>query len=523
MASLADLVSRSLTALSVVAAVVHGGCTISASTCYDDSYHQTFGPYLFHGAITLEWCAQVCADKGTGTGTGTGTGKDRFTMAGAGGTNGNECFCGTAIDPAIAKSKQCNAPCSGNRTQTCGGSFLIDTFTFSCSGAPVPEPPQPPPPPPPPKPCTGPFNSPPGSACPSELFNPCIVPGSPQRAMPFCNVTVALAARAADAVSRMTLAEKICNLGTTGCPIKALDLPAYNWWNEASTGVATDRWTETTKFAFPITTAMSYNRTLWRATGNTIGREARALMNAGNAYSTFWAPVINLAREPRWGRNIETPGEDPYLTGEYAESFTVGMQEAPEDPTHLQASACCKHYVANSMESTTEKDGEFHDRNHVDSAVTQRDLVDSYMRPFQSCVEKGWVTSLMCSYNAVNGVPSCANTWLLDTIARAEWGFDGYITSDCDADDDVVNAHHWLNHTAAQGVADVLHAGTDVDCGGFVSHNAQEALDARLITSSDVDARLINLFKVRLRLGHFGRSGPTRSARRRTLPRPWTA
>ena len=161
------------------------------------------------------------------------------------------------------------------------------------------------------------------------------------------------------------MAEKICNLDTGGCPIKALNLPAYNWWSEASSGVASGRWTETTKFAFPITTGMSFNRTLWQVTGNTIGKEARAMMNAGNGLSTFWAPVINLAREPRWGRNIETPGEDPYLTGEYAEWYTKGMQQAPEDPYHIQASACCKHYVANSMDGTTEKDGEHHDRNHV--------------------------------------------------------------------------------------------------------------------------------------------------------------
>ena len=286
------LVSRCLWALAVLAAaavpVVQGGCKISASTCYDDTSHQVFGPYIFHGAITLEYCAQVCADKGNGT----------FALAGAGGTNGNECFCGNTVDPAIRKSKQCDAACSANHAQTCGGSYLMDVFAFSCSGKPVPEPPQPPPPPPPPKPCTAPFNSPPGSACPSDLYNPCIVPGSPQSTMPFCNVTVPLQDRAADAVSRMTLAEKICNLGTDGCPIKALNLPTYKWWSEASTGVATDRWTETTKFAFPITTAMSFNRSLWKVTGSTIGKEARALMNIGNAYSTFWAPVINLVHLP---------------------------------------------------------------------------------------------------------------------------------------------------------------------------------------------------------------------------------
>ena len=141
-AGLTGLVSRCLWALAVLAAaavpVVQGGCKISASTCYDDMNHQVFGPYIFHGAITLEYCAQVCADKGNGT----------FALAGAGGTNGNECFCGNTVDPAIRKSKQCDAACSANHAQTCGGSYLMDVFAFSCSGKPVPEPPQPPPPPP---------------------------------------------------------------------------------------------------------------------------------------------------------------------------------------------------------------------------------------------------------------------------------------------------------------------------------------------------------------------------------------
>lgn len=187
---------------------------------------------------------------------------------------------------------------------------------------------------------------------------------------------------------------------------------------------------------------------------------------------------------------------------------TSRPQDAPEDPEHIQASACCKHYVVNSMEHTKQADGEEHDRQHVDSVVSMQDLVDSYMYPFQACVEKGQVSGLMCSYNSVNGVPSCANDWLLDTIARKEWGFDGYITSDCDADADVFSAHHYLNHTAEQAVADILHAGTDVDCGGFVGSNAQKALDAKTISEADIDERLVMLFKVRLRLGHFDPVGP---------------
>jgi pre-mRNA-splicing factor SYF2/beta-D-xylosidase 4 len=153
------------------------------------------------------------------------------------------------------------------------------------------------------------------------------------------------------------------------------------------------------------------------------------------------------------------------------------------------------------MESTTEN-GVHHWRNEFDATVTQQDLVDSYLAPFQACVEKGDVTSLMCSYNAINGVPSCANDWLLDTVARKEWGFDGYITSDCDADADVFNNHHYTA-TAEETVRDVLRAGTDVDCGGFVQQHAQSALDKKLIDEADIDKRLSYLFRMRMRLAHF--------------------
>eukprot|EP00971_Amphidinium_carterae_P098639 1950770-Amphidinium_carterae.1 len=333
-----------------------------------------------------------------------------------------------------------------------------------------------------------------------KLKNPCLGSGA-FADLPFCNVSLPLHARAADAIGRMSLSEKIGALNTNTPAIASLGLPSYNWWNEATTGVDTGDH-ESTKFPYPITSAMSFNRTLWHAVGRQIALEARALMNVGLEYSTYWTPVINLAREPRWGRNIETPGEDPMLTGEYAEQFVKGFQEAPEDPTHLLASACCKHYVANEMESTTQPDGEHQDRNHVDTMVSMQDLVDSYMRPFQACVEKGQVSSLMCSYNAVNGKPSCANEWLLGTVARETWNFNGYITSDCDADGDVYSSHHYTE-TPEEAVKAVLGAGTDVDCGDFVSTYAHSALQKGLITEQDIDERLQYLFIVRMRLGHF--------------------
>ncbi|KAH8092032.1 xylan 1,4-beta-xylosidase [Aureococcus anophagefferens] len=260
-----------------------------------------------------------------------------------------------------------------------------------------------------------------------ELVNPCL--NATFEALPFCDATLAIDLRAADAVSRMTIPEKIDALDTKTGPIASLGLPAYNWWSEASSGVMGSR--PATKFAY-------------------------------------------RSRRPCRARG----------------------------PYHLQASACCKHYVANELENTRQPDGEQWDRQHVDSNVTQRDLVDSYMVPFQACVEKGKVSSLMCSYNAVNGVPSCANDWLLRTVARDAWHFDGYITSDCDADSNVYDAHHYAA-TPEEAVADVLKAGTDVDCQSFVGQHARSALDKGLITEADMDARLVNLFKVRLRLGHF--------------------
>lgn len=150
-------------------------------------------------------------------------------------------------------------------------------------------------------------------------------------------------------------------------------------------------------------------------------------MNVGNAFSTYWAPVINLARDPRWGRNLECPGEDPYLTGQYAAQFVSGFQQGAESPDQLLASACCKHFVANEMEHTNQN-GITEDRESFDATVPMNDLIDSYMAPFQVCVEEGKVSGIMCSYNAVNGVPSCANDWLLKQVLRGDWNFDGYVT-----------------------------------------------------------------------------------------------
>jgi len=336
------------------------------------------------------------------------------------------------------------------------------------------------------------------AASADKLANPCLA--EPFSSMPFCDASLTIDERAKDAVGRMSLTEKIDALGTTQGPTPSLGLNKYDWWSEATSGIANGNHGADgfhTHFAYPVTTGMAFNRTLWRVTGEAIGREARALMNAGKAYSTLWTPVVNLARDPRWGRNVEVPGEDPLLTGEYAVAFIQGLQN--EEGGFLQASACCKHFVANELEKTTQLDGEEFDRRHDNAVVSERDLLDSYLPPFEACVKAG-VSGLMCSYNAINGVPSCASKELLDTAMS--WGFDGYVTSDCDADRNVYNTHKYTK-TRAEAVRDVLAAGTDVDCGEFVTRNAWKALAEGLIDEALIDERLVNLFKVRLRLGHF--------------------
>ena len=178
-----------------------------------------------------------------------------------------------------------------------------------------------------------------------------------QKSWPICDPTAAIDARAADIVSRLTTDDKINALVTNNYFANSLGLPPYNWWSEATHGVSHVNNSNPTPFAsntaLPITTSCSFNRSLWHATGNQIGREARAFGNVAHAYNTFWTPVINIVRDPRWGRNIESAGEDPFLSGAYARDFVIGFEHATETGDSgypLQASACCKHFVANELD-----------------------------------------------------------------------------------------------------------------------------------------------------------------------------
>ena len=241
----------------------------------------------------------------------------------------------------------------------------------------------------------------------------------PLAAFPICNQTLPSRDRAADLVSRLTTAEKISRLGTGSPGVDRLGLPGFQWWSEALHGVAYSPGVNfggdlpaATSFPMPINLGAAFNMSLVRRLAGVISTEARAFNNEGRAGLVFFTPNINIFRDPRWGRGQETPGEDPFLTSQYVYALITGLQVG-DDERYLKIAADCKHYAAYDLEHWHNVD-----RVQFDAKVTDQDLLETYLPPFESCIRDGKVASIMCSYNAVNGIPSCANNFLLETLAR---------------------------------------------------------------------------------------------------------
>ncbi|MBA0691876.1 hypothetical protein Goari_009478 [Gossypium aridum] len=320
----------------------------------------------------------------------------------------------------------------------------------------------------------------------------------------FCKTTLPINRRVEDLVSRLTLDEKISQLINTAAAIPRLGIPGYEWWSEALHGVA---------FVANISQGIRFNGTIRSATSfpQAIGIEARGVYNAGQARGmTFWTPNINIFRDPRWGRGQETPGEDPLVTGKYAVSFVRGIQgdsfEGGKLGESLQVSACCKHFTAYDLDNWKGIN-----RFVFDANVTLQDLADTYQPPFQSCIEKGKASGVMCAYNRINGVPNCADYNLLSKTARGQWGFNGYITSDCDAVSIIYDEQGYVKEPE-DAVADVLTAGNnswrfvsgmDLDCGEYLKNYTGSAIEKKKVAVSDIDRALHNLFSIRMRLGLF--------------------
>jgi beta-glucosidase len=314
--------------------------------------------------------------------------------------------------------------------------------------------------------------------------------------------------RVADLVGRMTLEEKVGQMMDRAPAIPRLGVPEYNWWNEALHGVA--RSGLATVFPQAIGMAATWNDSLVFQEATAISDEARAkyheyLRNDKHLrYQglTLWSPNINLFRDPRWGRGQETYGEDPFLTGSLAVQFVRGLQG--NDPKYLKTVATVKHFAVHS--------GPEPERHTFDAKVDERELRETYLPQFERGIREGGAYSLMCAYNRINEKAACADDLLLEDILRGEWGFRGYVVSDCGAIDDIYRGHKVVA-TAAEASALAVKTGTDLECGSSYA-KLIDAVHQGLITEAQLDVSLKRLFLARFKLGMF--DPPTRVAYART-------
>ena len=328
----------------------------------------------------------------------------------------------------------------------------------------------------------------------------CLVAAGPSaQVLPYLDQNRLALDRARDLVSRMTLDQKVRQMQNNAPAIPDLQVPAYNWWNEALHGVA--RAGRATVFPQAIGLAAMWDTDAMFRVADVISTEARAkyheaIRQGSHAQYyglTFWSPNINIFRDPRWGRGQETYGEDPYLTGRLAVAFIKGLQG--NDPTYFKVIATAKHFAVHSGPEST--------RHSVDVAPSAEDLERTYLPAFRAAIVEGRADSVMCAYNRVDGVPACASADLLQKRLKQDWGFDGFVVSDCGAIRDIyaATAHHFLP-TAGEASAAAVKAGTDLTCGGEYT-SLVGAVGAGHITEAQIDAALVRLFTARFKLGMF--------------------
>ncbi|PIM99534.1 Xylan 1,4-beta-xylosidase [Handroanthus impetiginosus] len=322
--------------------------------------------------------------------------------------------------------------------------------------------------------------------------------------LPFCRTDIRIEDRVKDLIGRLTLQEKVKLLVSTAASVPRLGIKKYEWWSEALHGVSNvGRGTKfggdfpgATSFPQVITTAASFNASLWEEIGKVVSDEARAMYNGGVAGLTFWSPNVNIFRDPRWGRGQETPGEDPVVAGKYAASYVRGLQ-GTDGGDRLKVAASCKHYIAYDLDNWSGVD-----RFHFNAKVSKQDIKDTFGIPFRSCVKEGKVASVMCSYNQVNGIPTCADPKLLRGTIRGAWRLNGYIVSDCDAVGVFYENQHFTSSPEAAAAAAVK-AGVDLDCGPFLAVHTENAVQQGLLSEADINVAISNTITVQMRLGMF--------------------
>ena len=320
----------------------------------------------------------------------------------------------------------------------------------------------------------------------------------------YMNPALSTEQRAADLVHRMTVEEKVSQLVNQSRAVPRLKVPDYDWWSEALHGVQRPGVTE---FPEPIGLAATFDPDSVHRMGTAIGIEGRIkhaqAMRDGhsNVFEglDFWAPNLNLVRDPRWGRGQESYGEDPFLLARMGVAFVTGMQG--DDPKYYRVISTPKHYAVHSGPEPT--------RHTADVKVSKHDELDTYLPAFRAAVTEGKAGSVMCAYNSINGQPACANEFLLQDQLRGKWNFQGYVVSDCDAVVNIFRDHHYTK-TQPEASALAIQRGLDNECIDFAKVNDDhdykayyDAYKQGLLKESEIDTALIRLFTARMKLGMF--------------------
>lgn len=307
--------------------------------------------------------------------------------------------------------------------------------------------------------------------------------------------------RAEELVAHMTLEEKVSQTLHGAAEIERLGIPKYNWWNEALHGIA--RTGTATLFPQAIGLAASFDEELVAEMADIIATEGRAKYNMHVKYGdrdiykglTYWAPNVNIFRDPRWGRGHETYGEDPYLTSRLGVRFIQALQG--DDPVYMKAAACAKHFAVHS--------GPEGERHHFNAVASKQDMYETYLPAFKACVQEGKVEAVMGAYNRTNGEPCCGSKTLLQDILREEWGFEGHVVSDCWAVRDFHENHHVTN-APVESVTMAMNHGCDLNCGCTYPHLVQAVREGR-VDEKRINEAVINLFTTRMKLGMFEEPG----------------
>ena len=316
----------------------------------------------------------------------------------------------------------------------------------------------------------------------------------------FLNEALPVEERVQDLLGRLTADEKIGLLRATAPAIPRLGIPKYNHGNEALHGIV--RPGRFTVFPQAIGLASTWDPALLKRVSTVASDEARARWNElgrGELQKaqfsdllTFWSPTVNMARDPRWGRTPETYGEDPFLTGELGAAFVQGLQG--DDPRYLKVVSTPKHFTANNEE---------HNRFECNALISEKQMREYYLPAFESCIRRGRATSIMTAYNAINGIPCTGNPWLLKKVLRDQWGFGGYVVSDCGAPDLLRSGHHYVQ-TKEEAATLALTSGLDLECGDDVFvEPLRKALSEGKVPMADIDRAARNVLTARMRLGLF--------------------